>query len=166
MRSNEQCGHRAGRRASARSATRLRIGSLGNATRHVGHFALPLDKTFLEALGAEQMAISTLVDLVVRRAQADGAVVVALSGGRVVICAVARQRSFWVHCVCGCGTLCRPDFAPASTRPAFFMTDASLPDPESGEPHRYRPASEALVLASVLLVASYSRLSGLWRWSA
>ena len=53
-----------------------------------------------------------------------------------------------------------PDFAPASTRPAFLMTDAMLPDPESAEPHRYRLQSEALVLASVLLLASTAALSG------
>ena len=103
------------------------------------------------------MTISTLVDLVVGRAQTDGAVVVALLrwARRHFLCCVDGVNSSFL------GALClplwdplSPDFAPAATRPAFFMTDAKLPEPESGEPHRYRPASEALVFASVLLHAS------------
>ena len=86
------------------------------------------------------MTISTLVDLVVGRAQADGAVVVALLGrARRHLCGRG------VNALLGCavsgavGPSVSPDFA-ASTRPAFFKTDANLPAAESGEPHRYRRA--------------------------
>ena len=84
------------------------------------------------------------MDLMVRRAQADGAVVVALLrwARRHFLCCVDGVNSSFL------GALClplwdplSPDFAPASTRPAFLMTDAMLPDPESAEPHRYRPAN-------------------------
>ena len=103
------------------------------------------------------MPISALVDLVVRGREADGAVVVALLrwARRHFLCCVDGVNSSFLGALCLplCDPL-SPDFAPAATRPAFFMTDAKLPEPESGEPHRYRPASEALVFASVLLHAS------------
>ena len=89
------------------------------------------------------MTISTLVDLVVGRAQADGAVVVAFFGlaRRHFLCCVDGVNSSFLGALCLplCDPL-SPDFAPASTRPAFLMTDAMLPGQESAEPHRYRPA--------------------------
>ena len=90
------------------------------------------------------MTIPTLVDLVVRRAEADGAVVVALlrwARRHFLLFGVDGVNSSFLGALCLplCDPL-SPDFAPASTRPAFLMTDAMLPDPESAEPHRYRPA--------------------------
>ena len=90
------------------------------------------------------MTVPALVDLVVRRAKADGAVVVALLrwARRHFLCCVDGVNSSFLGALCLplCDPL-SPDFAPASTRPAFLMTDAMLPDPESAEPHRYRPAN-------------------------
>ena len=89
------------------------------------------------------MTVPALVDLVVRGREADGAVVVAFFGlaRRHFLCCVDGVNSSFLGALCLplCDPL-SPDFAPASTRPAFLMTDAMLPDPESAEPHRYRPA--------------------------
>ena len=75
------------------------------------------------------MPVPALVDLVVGRAQADGAVVVAFFGRarRHCLCCVDGVNSSFLSALCLplCDPL-TPDFAPASTRPAFFMTDADV----------------------------------------
>ena len=87
------------------------------------------------------MTVPALVDLMVRRAEADGAVVVAFFGlARRHLCGRASTLFWGALCLRLWDPLCHPDFSPASTRPAFILTVRALPVPESEEPHRYRPA--------------------------
>ena len=74
-------------------------------------------------------------------AEADGAVVVAFFrwARRHLFLRRRVEVSTGALCLPAVDPLCRPDFAGVNAA-AFFMTDAKLPDPESGEPHRYRPA--------------------------
>ena len=96
------------------------------------------------------------MDLVVRGTETDGAVVVALLwGARRHLC--GRASTLFLGCTVSAAV--GPSVArisPASTRAAFFMTGASLLDRRAVSRTVIGLQSETLVLASVLLVASYA----------